>query len=116
MSFREPRQPFIPKSMMIRKGLRVVCGLQEQLKPIAGVPEGKMRLRLRRDALAQLFVRTRDGLRTFLLEDRGDVWFARGDLIQSANIRRPHTIVYLPGADLKRCLHLNPFILSGKFA
>lgn len=101
------------KSCTIRRGLRVVCGVHSETKPIAGVPEGKMRLRMRRDALALLFVRTHDGMRKFLLEDRGDTWHARSDLIQSANIRRPRTVAWLPGTDVKRCLRLNSGLLFG---
>ena len=93
---------------MVQRGLRVVCGVPADTKPIAGVPEGKMRLRLRHAALAVLFVRTRAGIRKFLLEDCGDTWRARADWSKAANIRRPRTIAWLPGADVKRCFALNP--------
>ncbi len=42
---------------------------------------------MRSRAPAKLFVKTDDGLRCFLLEDRGDHWFCRTDFEQGRNIR-----------------------------
>lgn len=99
-------------SVAIQRGLRVVCGVPADIKPITGVPEGKMCLRLRGDAIAQLFVRTKTGTRKMLLEDKGDTWLARADMTVAQNIRRPRTAAWLPGANVSRCVRLNPKLLS----
>ncbi len=74
--------PMIGHSM-----IRVVFGVPKEIKPIVNAPAGKQRLRLRNKCAAQLFVKTLEGIRHFVLVDDGDVWRVDYALEQGRNKR-----------------------------
>lgn len=86
----------------MRKGINVVHGVPIDIKPIVGAPAGTYRLRLRARYVARLFVKTATGIRSMLLEDKGESWLARPDLWQATNERRVCRRAYLPGADISK--------------
>lgn len=92
-------------------GTKIVFGVQEP-KPIARAPEGRYRLRMRNTTIARLFVKTRDGIRKFVLEDKGNFWLAHPNLEQGANLRRLKCRAYLPGANIAKIFQINPNILT----
>lgn len=73
-------------AVTISIGKKVILGVRDP-KPIFGAPEGKQRLRMRNDRAANLFVRTANGIRHFILEDCGDRWFCNPKLEQGRNER-----------------------------
>lgn len=83
-------------------GIKVVWGCPSEIKPITGVPEGKMRLKFSNKSAARLFVKTAHAIREFILEDHGDTWFANPRLRQRHVERRPICRAYLPGSNLRK--------------
>lgn len=68
-------------------GIKVVFCVPKVIKPIVGAPEGRQRLRLRECKSGRLFVKTKTGIREFILEDMGDYWFVNPHLEQGRNER-----------------------------
>ena len=62
-----------------------VFGVQT-IKPLRGFPSGKVRIRMRNDAFAQIYVKTPDGIRQFVAKDYGDYWECSHE--QGGNERR----------------------------
>ncbi len=50
-----------------------VAGLKP-IKPLRNFPEGRIRLRLRNNCFAEIWVRTEKGIRRFSVMDTGDYW------------------------------------------
>ena len=50
-----------------------VFGVQK-LKPLRGFPDGKVRIKMRNTAFAQIYIRTPEGIRQFVAKDCGDFW------------------------------------------
>lgn len=71
---------------IFKSSINIVFGVREP-KPITGAPHGKWRLRMRKNAIAKLFVKTADGIRSFILEDKGYSWFANPRFEQGRNLR-----------------------------
>ncbi len=67
-------------------GVKAIFGMREPM-PIVGAPEGRQRLRMRNNSAAKLFVKTTDGIRSWVLEDKGDHWFVNPRLEQGRNLR-----------------------------
>jgi hypothetical protein len=70
----------------ISDGIQVVYGVKEP-KPIVGAPPGRQRLCLRNNCAAELFVRTPDGIRLFILVERLDCWLVDLRLEHGRNYR-----------------------------
>ena len=51
----------------------IVFGIMH-IKPLHGFPNGRIRLRLRPNDFASVWVRTPDGIREFYIEDIGEKW------------------------------------------
>ena len=58
-------------------GTQVVYGVRAP-KPITGLPAGRVRIRMRKEAATKAYVRLPEGggIRCFILEDKGDTWAA----------------------------------------
>jgi len=50
-----------------------IFGVQNP-KPLAGFPQGRIRLRIRNTDFARAFVRTPSGIRHFIVKDTGEKW------------------------------------------
>lgn len=96
------------KSMLF--GIKVIFGVREP-KPIVGAPAGRTRLCMRNDRVASLFVRTTTAIREFILEDRGDHWFADPELEQLYRTKVYHQYRRRP-MPFGQIFRLNPGILS----
>ena len=64
---------------------RVIIGVREP-KPIVGAPPGRQRLRMRYNRAVELFVKSAEGIRRFILEDRNDHWFCNPRLERGCNL------------------------------
>jgi len=53
-----------------------IFGIPLEMKPIEGLPSGKIRLRLRPSDFAKVFVKTDSGIIGYHLRDNGDKWSA----------------------------------------
>ena len=71
---------------VISRGIPIVFGVKNP-KPIVGAPEGRQRLRMRNTQAAKLFVKTANGIRSFVLKEDGDHWAVALELEQGANYR-----------------------------
>lgn len=60
---------------MIVKGMHLVFGIQP-MKPIEGLPPGKVRIRQRPRSAMKVYVRDDRSIRCFFCIDAGDVWKA----------------------------------------
>lgn len=69
------------------KPLKVIWGIPGIIKPIRNAPEGRQRIRLRNNKCAELFVKTPEGIRRFVLENKEDCWWVNPKLEQGRNIR-----------------------------
>lgn len=97
--------------LTITKGIKVVFGVREQ-KPISCVPLGRTKLVMRNNTSAKLFVKTKSGIRVFMLEDLGDTWRAKESLLQRSSDRVIRRVAYLPRANVSKCFFLNPSLLN----
>lgn len=57
-----------------RAGIKVVWGVPKEIKPIIGLPSGKVRLRLRNTSVGRVFVHTTEGIHHFVILDNGETW------------------------------------------
>lgn len=96
---------------IINKGIKVVFGVRER-KPISCVPIGRTKLVMKNNDIAKLFVKTKTGIRVFILEDLGDTWLAKETLLRRITERIIRRIAYLPRADVSKCFSLNPSLLN----
>jgi hypothetical protein len=64
-----------------------VLGIPSEIKPIVGLPEGRARLRLRREDFAQVFVKTPTGIRRFYISDVGRNWIAEIEIESNQTIQ-----------------------------
>jgi hypothetical protein len=76
------------RDIVSQKGISIVLGIPQQTKPIRCEIVGRMKLKLRSDGFARLFVKTSTGIREFALENRGDHWYANPALEQGRNERK----------------------------
>lgn len=60
--------------MAVNYGIRVVWGVPEKIMPVIGLPEGKARFRFRNTAPGKVFVKCKDGIRHFVLQDFKTHW------------------------------------------
>jgi hypothetical protein len=56
-------------------GPKLVFGVPVIIKPIVGLPPGKVKVRFRNTSVACVFIRGDYGIRQFYLEDKGDHWY-----------------------------------------
>jgi hypothetical protein len=59
---------------MIAHGRPLVFGIQKP-KPLMGFPSGKTRIRMRNTSYAKVCVRTSEGIRMFIPEERDNQWW-----------------------------------------
>lgn len=69
---------------MIIKGRNLVTGIKP-MKPIEGLPPGKVRIRQRATTAMKVYVRDDRSTRCFLCIDAGDVW--KADIETGRNVR-----------------------------
>lgn len=60
-------------SLFCRQPPKYVFGVCQPL-PLRGFPQGRIRLRLRKDSFAKAFVKSPTGIRRFLIGQRGAFW------------------------------------------
>jgi hypothetical protein len=90
-------------------GMKVVFGIPKSTVPIAGLPLGRVRLRFRNDDFARVFIRTKEGIRRFFIEDGGGQWFAHEEGRNTRQVRRTG---WFRGANVLRAFQLNPRLLT----
>ena len=59
---------------VVTKGVALVWGIPENIKPIHGLPGGSSKLVLEKDSYAKVVFLGPTADRTYTLEDRGDFW------------------------------------------
>jgi hypothetical protein len=69
----------------IQKGMKMVFAIPKQIKPIKGLPHGVTRLKFRCNECAKAYVKSADSISEILLEDCGEYWLARPDLVLGIN-------------------------------
>lgn len=55
-------------------GTKVIWGIPLKVLPVTNCPLGAMKLRFRSKSEGRAYFRTPDGIRAFILEDKGDHW------------------------------------------
>ena len=71
-------------------------GVREPL-PLAGFPEGRVRLRLRNNSFAMAYVKTKDGIRCFVIGEMDGMWVPVTEFEQGRNVR-----LNFPAADVQK--------------
>ena len=74
-----------PANRPVFRGVKFVCGVPSDIKPIIGCPTGRRRLRFRKGSDARLYVRDEHGIREFWLRDNGDTWAIGGERARNHN-------------------------------
>jgi len=62
-----------------------VYGIQP-VKPLIGFPEGKVKIRLRSNDFAKVFIKTQSGVRQFIPEEKDGAWHPRAELGRNQTI------------------------------
>lgn len=69
-------------------GSKVIWGTPLEIKPITGLPEGKVRIRLRAGHVAIAFVKAPEGLRAFALKGDAETWSPSCELGRNIRVQR----------------------------
>lgn len=64
-----------------------VYGIPETTKPLKDFPPGKIRLRFRHEDLGVAHVRTPDGIRCFLIEEKDGHWIPSMELARNLTVQ-----------------------------
>jgi len=68
-------------------GIRLVCGMPEEHRPIREMPNGECRVQVSEGGLARLLVEDGPVKTEYLLEDCGDFWRPWGPIKTIATVR-----------------------------
>jgi len=59
--------------LIFSKNNNAVFGMVDEL-PLVGFPEGKAKIKLRNDEFARVFIKTKSGIREFVIQEINNTW------------------------------------------